>query len=382
MIETYLKKLNHIIPTFLIITFGTVIGLAFIRWILFIHFSIFDIKEEIWTLWIPLIFPWIPITLWLRPRFRVLTFNQEIDRRRLFFQVISWVVITAMLFISQSYLTTATGNLIHLSDIQEISKTEKTRYYKLANFSVAPYYGGSYTDFRTSGKYNQYLNFDIFFATPILSDTSEHIIGFPKYWYGVKFKKQISNKLSNSEKEEKYEAFYEECIQEMNNYNFHSLEYFERIPTSDDRQNYLKAIKARIKQTTNNGFIVLEPIKNKFENRNGNKLAWIFGSFGIGFAVLLLLLIWPGYSESERKKFLKGKKPRQDDLVDMFNYLIPKGNHFATSVIIDLNILVFLFMIFSGIHIIAPNGIELLEWGANRRLETTSGDWWRLLSSM
>jgi rhomboid protease GluP len=47
-----------------------------------------------------------------------------------------------------------------------------------------------------------------------------------------------------------------------------------------------------------------------------------------------------------------------------------------------LNILVFLIMILSGIDIISPNGRELLEFGANRRLETTSGEWWRLLTSM
>ena len=39
-------------------------------------------------------------------------------------------------------------------------------------------------------------------------------------------------------------------------------------------------------------------------------------------------------------------------------------------------------MVFSGIDIISPNGKELLEWGANRRAETTNGNWWRLLTSM
>lgn len=66
----------------------------------------------------------------------------------------------------------------------------------------------------------------------------------------------------------------------------------------------------------------------------------------------------------------------------MFKFLIPKQPHFVTSIILDLNILVFLLMLFAGVHILAPNGLELLEWGANRRAETTSGDWWRLLTSM
>ncbi|TDG35809.1 rhomboid family intramembrane serine protease [Pedobacter changchengzhani] len=381
--ETYISKLKHILPTFLAVTFGTVFGLAFLRWLLCIQFSLLDIKEEIWVLWLPLIFPWIPITLWLRQRFRVLTVKKgDTDKARFFFQIISWGVMTAMLFVSQAYLTTATGKLETLSSIKEIDKVEKARYYRLTNFSVATYFGGTYTDFRTSGKYNQYLNFDIFFVTPIIADTSEHITDIPKHWYGVKYKEQISNKISNEEKDRKYKEFYDECIQKMNNYNFYSLDHFERKPKSDDRINFLKAIEARTKQQTDESFIVLEPIQETYESRNGNKLAWIFGSFGIGFGVLLFSLLFPGFSDSERKRFLSGKKPKQDDLVDMLNYLVPKGDHFATSIILDLNILVFLLMVFSGIHIISPNGMELLQWGANRRFETTGGEWWRLFTSM
>lgn len=380
--ETYITKLKHILPTFFIISISTIVGLLLFRWFFVIQFDIIDINEEVWCLWLPMGLPWLPILIWLRPRFRILTSKNESEKGRFFFQFISAGTITACLLVSQNYLTTATGKLQKLSTIKDIEKVEKSRYYRLTNFVVANYYGGSYTDFRQSGKYNQYLNFDVFFVMPILADTSEKINDIPKYWYGINFKEQISNKISSDEKEKKYQAFYDQCIEKINKYDFYSLDHFERKPTSDDRQNYLKAIEARTKQTADESFIVLEPIKGRFEDRNGNKFVWIFGSFGIGLGVLLFSLIWPGYSETERKRFLTGKKPKQDDLVEMLNYLIPKGDHFVTSIILDLNILVFLFMVFSGIHIISPNGVELLQWGANRRFETTDGEWWRLLTSM
>ena len=380
--DTYITKLKHILPTFFIIAISTIVGLILFRWLFAIQFDIIDLKEEVWCVWLPMGLPWIPLLIWLRPRFRILTFKKDNDNGRFFFQFLSAGTIIACLLVSQNYLTTATGKLQKLSTIKDIEKVEKSRYYKLTDFSVANYYGGTFTDFRQSGKYNQYLNFNIFFVNPVLNDTSERINDIPKYWYGVNFKEQISNKISNEEKEKKYQAFYDECIKKMNKYEFHSLDHFEKTPTSDDRQNYMKAIEARTKQPTNESFIVLEPIKEKYEDRNGKKFVWIFGSFGIGLSVLLFALIWPGYSETERKRFLAGKKPKQDDLIDMLNYLVPKGEHFATSIILDLNILVFLLMVFSGIHIISPNGMELLQWGANRRFETTGGEWWRLFSSM
>lgn len=380
--NTYLQKLRHIVPTFLIVVLSTVIGLAFLRWLLSIRFSVLDIKEEIWEIWIPMIFPWIPITLWLRQRFRILTFRGDTDKGRFFFQLISWGVMIAMLFISQSYLTTATGKLQTLSKISDMDKLEKSRYYKLSNFAIAENFGGSYTDLRTTGKRNQHLNMEVFFVCPILDHQSQQIDAKPKYWYGLKFNRQIDNKISSAEKEEKYQAFYQRCIATMNTYSFHSLDHFERLPTSDDRTNYLKAIGSRIKEKVDESFVVLEPVRESYESRNGNKLPWIFGSFGIGFFVLLFALLFPGYSERERQKFLQGKKPKQDDLVDMLNYLVPLDNHFVTSIILDINILVFLFMLLSGIDVISPNGQELMQWGANRRPETTGGEWWRLLTSM
>lgn len=378
----YLTKLKHILPAFLNIAFGTVFGLAFIRWLLCIQFSILDIREEFWVLWIPLLFPGIPVTLWLRQRFRILTFKNDNDRGRFFFQVIAWGAITAMLFVSQDYLTTATGKLQQLSDIKEIDRVEKSRYYKLTNFAVASYYGGSYTNFRSSGKYNESLNFDIYFVTPILPDNIQRVNGIPKHWFGVKYKEQISNRISNEEKERKYKIFLDECISKMESYRFYAIDHFERQPTSDDKTYFLKAIGARIKQPADDSFIVLAPINKPYANRNGNKFAWIFGSFGIGLAVLLFSLIWPGYSSSEHKRQLQGRKPRKDDLVEMLRFLIPQREHYATSLILDLNILVFLIMVFSGVHLLYPNGSELLQWGANRRFETTGGEWWRLFTSM
>ena len=83
----------------------------------------------------------------------------------------------------------------------------------------------------------------------------------------------------------------------------------------------MKAIEARTKQPVDESYIVLDPIQESYDKRNGNKFVWIFGSFAIGFSVLLLALIFPGYSEIERIRFLQGKKPKQDDLVDMMNNL-------------------------------------------------------------
>jgi len=47
----------------------------------------------------------------------------------------------------------------------------------------------------------------------------------------------------------------------------------------------------------------------------------------------------------------------------------------------DLNILIFLIMIFAGLGIISFKATELVHWGANFRPLVAEGQWWRLLTN-
>jgi rhomboid protease GluP len=65
---------------------------------------------------------------------------------------------------------------------------------------------------------------------------------------------------------------YNGVVKKMNKYEFHSLTILKEN-TSDDRQNYLKAIEARTKQTADNNFDYFRAYQKKiYEDRNGNKL--------------------------------------------------------------------------------------------------------------
>src|SRR6185437_12710850 len=65
----------------------------------------------------------------------------------------------------------------------------------------------------------------------------------------------------------------------------------------------------------------------------------------------------------------------------IISLLIPVKGYFVTPLIIDLNILVFLLMIVSGVNILLPDTESLLNWGANFRPYTLEGQSWRLLTN-
>lgn len=60
---------------------------------------------------------------------------------------------------------------------------------------------------------------------------------------------------------------------------------------------------------------------------------------------------------------------------------IPRKNYFITPLIIDLNIAVYVFLLFMGANPISPSSDIILKWGANFAPLTFNGQWWRLFTS-
>ncbi|KAA6438959.1 hypothetical protein FEM33_14750 [Dyadobacter flavalbus] len=303
--KNYIKKLKHVLPAFSLFAWSSVILLGFTRWLLFLgKYPILELDEDIWNIWIPLIFPWIPVLIWLRPRFNAFTFKKNNDRGSWQMQVSGWVTITAMLAFSQSFLTTNTGKLLELQTVKEIRKHEHVRYYRIKQFFVYKYIGGVHSAFRAMGRYNEKLEIDIYFANPILTHKTQPITMTPLYWYGVKFNKQISNWGSNANKEKRFRKFLEECIAKMQHYNFSNLDHFEHKPASYDRENFRIAIQYALRKRVTNDFVILQPRTKTYESRNDYKIAGTLISFAIGVIIYMLLLIGPRLkSEPEENEF-------------------------------------------------------------------------------
>jgi rhomboid protease GluP len=67
---------------------------------------------------------------------------------------------------------------------------------------------------------------------------------------------------------------------------------------------------------------------------------------------------------------------------DWFAFFIPSGDYFVTPILVNLNLLIFIAMVASGVGIFEPDNQGLLRWGANFKPYTLNGDWWRLLTNV
>ena len=290
----YLTKLKRILIPFVIVALATLAVLVFLRWWLFLDkFPIMELDEDIWQFWIPIVSPWIPILIWLKPRFDRLEYKAGKDKGSWQMQCVAWVSMAAMLLPSQFLLTTATGGLIEVKNVKEIRKHDRVRYYRVREFAVHKFIGGVHYALRKTGRYNQNLDIDIYFVNPILTHKKQVLSMTPLYWYGVNFHKRISNLSSQEVKWKRFKKFFDECTTQMHQYDFYTPDHFENKPASYDRANFRIAVQNALNKPVNNDFIILEPKKEPVEMRNGHKLAWTIGGFVFGIALFMAMLIKP-----------------------------------------------------------------------------------------
>lgn len=347
----------------MLIALGTVGFILLIRW--FLTFLL-PVKEEVFHIWLPLALPWVPIIIWLLPRTKILKYEK--GDASMLIQIVAWLTITGMSFAANQYFKTASATISKLESIQELKS--KPDYLSLKRIELDTFNIHSYTNFSTSGRYNDDFNIDIYFAAPFKNDQNVN-----KYWYGVKFHEEISNWKSKSEKEEYYKWFHNQCIQELNLVDFENVDYYEMLRHSDKRNLFLKAIKDVKKDVE-----IITAQEGKWADRNGSYLEWVFGILIIGIIVIGLAIEFAQFDKEEYRRQLNGIIPKNENLKIALEFISPTKGKFIIPILIIINVMVYLLMIVKGVHPISPNADELLQWGALHSSEVIDGQWWRLFT--
>ena len=373
------EKIKLIYLPFLAITISFILIYTFLHWLLFLKLELFSIKEMFLKFWLPFGLPWIPVYFLLRPRLKLLKFKD--DNKSFGFQFLAVLIIAIPTIIAQEYLITATGKLTSIKTIAEIQQHEKTKYYSLQKFYIDKKNIGILNTSEVSGKNNEHFNMLIYVAMPILEKVKDTSLYECKYWLGKKYSEQISNRLSNSEKQIRFKQFATIIEQEFKHTNFNQFSYLELVGNTEDHDNFNEAIEENNQYDLNKP-ILLEAHEEPFKNRNGEKLTWFFGILGGGLLIWLIILIFTKLQSKRYRKTEIEKNSKISNLKETFEYLIPREGFYITPILINLNLIIFLIMVFSGFGFISFKGEDLLECGANFRPFVTEGQYWRLLTSV
>lgn len=371
------NKIKLIFKPFLIIAICFIATYTFLHWALFIKAGI-PLKEDIVKFWLPFGLPFIPILIWLRPRIKLLRFKN--DNGSFGYQFLACIAIAIPTIIAQEYLITATGKLTAVDNVAQIDKSEKTKYYSLKNYYIDKQRIAVRNTASVTGKNNTDFNMLIYVAMPIFESISDTTKTECNYWLGKKYSERISNRLSDQEKDEKYKVFAEQKQKEFEETDFRNFNYLVVVGKTDDHDEFNKAIE-KSEVIKGSQQIVFEAKNEPFENRNGKKLEWLFGSLGIGLLAYFIFLLFPKFEERKLENFKSGKVEKDTDLKEMLYFFIPKEGFYITPILIEINLIVFIAMVIAGFGFVSFKGEDLLNCGANYRPVTTGGQWWRLLTN-
>jgi rhomboid protease GluP len=370
-------KIKLIYKPFLIIAICFIATYTFLHWVLFIKAEI-PLKEDIVKFWLPFGLPFIPILIWLRPRIKLLHFKN--DNGSFGFQFLACMAIAIPTIIAQEYLITATGKLTTVDNVTQIEKSEKTKYYSLKNYYIDKQRIAVRNTASVTGKHNENFNMLIYVALPIFESISDTTKTECKFWLGKEYNERISNRLSDQEKDAKYKIFAEQKQKEFEETDFKNFKYLEVLGNTEDHDEFKKAIE-QSEIVKGNQPVIFQAINEPFENRNGKKLEWTFGSLAIGLLAYFIFLLFPKFQERKLKKFKSGKIEKDTDIKEMLDFFIPKEGFYITPILINLNLLVFIIMVIAGFGFLSFKGEDLLNSGANYRPTTIDGQWWRLLTN-
>lgn len=60
---------------------------------------------------------------------------------------------------------------------------------------------------------------------------------------------------------------------------------------------------------------------------------------------------------------------------------VPREGYYVTPILVDINLAIFILMVVSGASFFLPDTQTLINWGANIRMFTLNGQWWRIITN-
>jgi membrane associated rhomboid family serine protease len=374
-------KLRVVYLPFLLIAVGCLVGYSFLNWLLLIKAELFALDEEVVNFWAPFILPWIPILLWLNPRLKALRLSGGNGRLPDLYRFIAAFAIAAPMVVCQLYLQTAAGDLTNLAEVHEIDKAPKTKYYTIRDIFFDRANASSGTSISYAGKHNEYLVMYVFLACP-LDDLRGTRTQTSHFFLGTTYRNQTSSHITESQREEEFRTFVRSSIDDYNRLDLRKFTYLERVGVSDEGRGLGAAAQRNSRIVPDAPVTILKAHQDVFEDRNGNKLAWVFGSFAIGSVVWLLMVAAAPIDQTVMNRLLRGERPDDKPAFPAYKFLIPNRSLFVTPLLFDLNVLVFVGMVFAGLGFMSFGTRDLLALGANFAPAVSDGQIWRLVTSM
>jgi hypothetical protein len=293
------EKLTKIILPFILISTGFLLTYSVFYWLVFIRLNLFDINDKIFGFFVPLGISTILIWFYFKKKLRLLNIT---DKYREFTLFISWILLTAPILTFQFYLEKETGELTQLNNVEEILIRKPTMYYSVKNSIQHKNKSGLYIAKASVDRGNE-TGIGCYFVCPITNNNVS--TNNKSIWIGTMFGEKFSNRLfDDKEKQAKLiSKFIDSTITLYDKYKYKTT-FLKRLSNSDEKDDYLKAIKQTNIPYDIDNLIILKEETGNYQSRAGTSLWWTIFTFITSNITWTLLTIFTKLKHIRKKNAL------------------------------------------------------------------------------
>ncbi|MBV8254843.1 MAG: rhomboid family intramembrane serine protease [Chitinophaga sp.] len=373
--STYQKKFQLIILPVLLTGLAFILGYSFLRWLLDIRLRVLPLKHDVITTVLPILLA-VTLVLLFRPRFKTIQFK---DKSSLWLMFVAALMCLIPTLLFQQYLENISYQEIQVKFPGQINSKQYNRNYNVGTYVPDLSHVGVYhMTYTSGGRYESTLNFSTYITFPLYDKPSD-TAGTPQVWYCLQYMTSTSNESSDSINEmafRKHKALAPAFLQREFSQMGHT---FEREPTSEYADYYLRAIKKKYPDLHGTP-ILLKPATT--HSSSSESLMWISLSFGIGAAIFIWIVLAKPFDEKALNQYLSGKPFSQDMLGQILHFLNPKGEYPGSAIMININLAIYLIMILMGVPISSAPASTLLDYGAMYYPYVMDGQYWRIFTAI
>jgi rhomboid protease GluP len=258
-----------------IVSLLIVIIYSFINWYFFISQPIAYISLTYSNYWIPFVLPILGLFVFFYQKLYRL--NYPFSTLFLYSFIAAVGVIPAMI-IAQFYLSSATGDIQTLDNIKNYSQYDNYKNLVLKNYEINKSFAGFFAKETYSDRGSYDVN--IYIACPILVNKSDTLNNPYNVWLIKNYYKNFATIYGDLQIRE--ETFWAESVADFENFKINNFLYLRKMPYDENNANFLEAVAHSSKSPLTSTPIFFEAVNEPYEDRNGNKLIWLFFSFTLG----------------------------------------------------------------------------------------------------
>jgi membrane associated rhomboid family serine protease len=312
------------------------------------------------------------------------------------YNAVVMALIAVPTILGQHYLSQASAHLTQVADASMIGNIAPNRYYTAGNVCADTAHAHAKVQIQTSGDQNQDLDVTVYVVAPVCIPASYDPNSVPNLnltlpgaqpaepqppqtqdrpglWLGLTYSSQLDNRLAMAEKEKLYREFLQQTQAKLDSLDTSKYRYLERSIVGTDRRFFDKAF-ADAGVATPGAQTVLVPHTEPFAPQPGFWLNMTGLSLTVGLVLWAVMVTLATYSGDD----VETQGPPKPTLR---GYFIPTRQSYGLAVLLDVNIAVFVVMVFAGLGFIAFDTQDLIAWGGNYGPALMQGEIYRLVTS-